>query len=83
VNIVTRFAAAAASAAGALLLILAVVLAAADMYYRPTIEYAYTSGRGVALPRWLTADVITGIVATMLAASGWAFLSLGRRCRRP
>jgi hypothetical protein len=83
VNIVTRFASAVASAAGALLLALAVVFAAADMYYRPTIEYAYTSGRGVALPRWLTADVITWIVATMLAASGWAFLFLGRRCRRP
>src|SRR5438874_910305 len=52
----TRFAAAVAFAAGVLLLILAVAFAALNVYYRPTIEYAYTGGAGGTLPGWVTAE---------------------------
>ena len=79
---VTRLATAVAFAAGAFLLILAVSLAALNVYYRPTIEYAYTDGAGGTLPGWVTPNVITGMVAAVLTGSGCAFLYVGKRCRR-
>jgi hypothetical protein len=79
---VTKFAAAVAFAAGALLLIGAVAIAALNVYYRPTIEYAYTDGAAGTLPNWVTPNLITGIVAALLSGSGCVFLYIGKRCRR-
>ena len=79
---VSRFAAAVAFAAGGLLLILAVAVAALNLYYRPTIEYAYGNGAGGAPPGWLTANLVTGIVVAVLTGSACAFLYVGKRCRR-
>jgi len=75
-DILTTFVAGAASAMGTLLLIASVVLATVNIYYRPTIE----SPGGV--PPWLTANVITGTLTTLLASAGLTFVWLGRRCRR-
>jgi hypothetical protein len=72
----SRFAAGTASATGALLLIVAVAAGTLNVYYRSTIE----SPAG--LPPWLTANLITGIVATGLAATGMILLWLGTRYRR-
>ena len=79
---VTRFAVAVAFAAGALLLILAVAFVALNVYYRPTIEYAYADGAGGTLPGWVTPNLITAMVAAVLTGSGCAFLYVGKRCRR-
>ena len=77
----TGVAAASASTAGALLLIVAVAAGALNLYYRPTIEYAYSDGRlGNLSPSMTT--LITRSVTTVVAAAGAALLWLGRRWRR-
>ena len=50
----------------------AVAVGTLNLYYRPTIE-SITD-----LPPWLTATLITGIVATVLAATGLISLWLGK-----